>query len=446
MLKDNGETWEYIESDIYGGPNSITFTGGDSIGIIAGRKVWRSSNGGHSWHDVQIFNEGIYRVYKDLNGEIYILNVDLSPNKLYRSSDYGLTWLEVPLPPHIGRYSTRHFFPYDSNNLWITIYEGNENFFRTTNGGNTWELVSTDLAAYQFFSPDSGIGFVNGQLSYSSDGGLTWDQMDPNYYWHVTQHFGFERNFSFFLVKGYYLPGDETLYDYTFYFNNGVHVQPLLQYVAKYFSGFSFYDRYNGWIAAGRQVFRVTADVPVELSGFHAYTEGTDAVLQWSTASETNNNGFEIQRSVDEFKWFAVGFLPGIGTSSETHLYFFRNRDLLPGKYFYRLKQTDLNGTSSYSEVIGVEINSPAIFSLNQNYPNPFNPSTTISFSLPKTEYVTLKVYNTLGEEIKTLVNSQLDAGEHKINFDASNVSSGVYFYKITAGNYTNIKKLQILK
>ena len=122
------------------------------------------------------------------------------------------------------------------------------------------------------------------------------------------------------------------------------------------------------------------------------------------------------------------------------------NSNLLSGNYSYRLKQIDNDGQFKYSKVVEVSFNAPAEFSLKQNYPNPFNPSTKISYALPSKGFVTLKVYDVIGNEVASLVNQEQEEGEHNISFDASNLSSGIYFYKITAGNFVKTMKMILLR
>jgi hypothetical protein len=186
--------------------------------------------------------------------------------------------------------------------------------------------------------------------------------------------------------------------------------------------------------------------VPVELTSFSAVAGNNKVELRWSTATETNNSGYEVQRSLDNVSFVNVGFVQGQGTSTQTAQYSFVDKNI-GGHLYYRLKQVDFDGSFKYSKI--VEVNgsqSPKTFKLNQNYPNPFNPTTTISYSVPEQSFVSLKVYNVLGKEVASLVSNQVEAGIHKVNFNASNLSSGIYFYTIKAGKFTATKKLMLLK
>lgn len=191
--------------------------------------------------------------------------------------------------------------------------------------------------------------------------------------------------------------------------------------------------------------------IPVELISFTGFSEANRATLNWSTASETNNSGFDIEKcytstplSVTE--WEKVGFVEGYGTTTEQKFYSFVDKDLISGKYSFRLKQIDFDGTFEYSKVIEVDVLAPMEFSLEQNNPNPFNPATKITFTLPEALQVKLTVFNILGEEVKTLINENRDAGHHTINFDGSSFGSGVYLYKIQAGNFVQVRKMILTK
>jgi len=186
--------------------------------------------------------------------------------------------------------------------------------------------------------------------------------------------------------------------------------------------------------------------VPVEFTSFSSVVAGSDVILNWSTATELNNFGFEVQRSVAGNEFATVGFVEGHGTTTEAKNYTFIDANLQAGSYTYRLKQVDYNGTFSYSDEVNAEITSPVQFELSQNYPNPFNPSTTIKFSIPQSSNVTLKVFNALGQEISTLVDQNMEAGTHTINFDATHLNSGIYFYRLEAGMFNEVRKMTLIK
>lgn len=185
--------------------------------------------------------------------------------------------------------------------------------------------------------------------------------------------------------------------------------------------------------------------VPVELSSFTASVSGLSVTLSWTTATELNNNGFEIQKKVAN-NFVTVGFVKGKGTTTEQQKYSYTDKQTEAGKYTYRLKQIDFNGTFEYSKEVEVTVVFGMNYTLSQNYPNPFNPTTKISYSIPQNGYVNLNVYDALGNLIKELVSEQKEAGYFDVQFDGSNLSSGIYYYQIKVGNFTDTKKLVIMK
>jgi hypothetical protein len=185
--------------------------------------------------------------------------------------------------------------------------------------------------------------------------------------------------------------------------------------------------------------------LPVELISFTAKLNNKNVLLDWKTATEVNNYGFEIERKKDS--WVKIGFIEGAGTTNAPKQYSFSDQDILSRKYFYRLKQIDRDGKFEYSMEIEVNtVNTPNNFLLSQNYPNPFNPNTIISYQIPNNGIVTLKVFDVLGKEVVMLVNESKQAGKYEVNFNASSLSSGVYFYRLQAGSLTEIKKMILNK
>ncbi len=206
-------------------------------------------------------------------------------------------------------------------------------------------------------------------------------------------------------------------------------------------SGFAV-DTFNG-------LGQYEGNLPVELTSFAGRVTGNCVILDWVTATEINNYGFEVERKVNSANnnnWMNIGFIVGNGNSSSYKYYSFEDNNLQSGKYIYRLKQIDNDGTFEYSGSVEFEICSPDQFALYQNSPNPFNPSTVISYELPISGFVSLTVYDMLGKEVATLVNENVDAGKHSVNFDASNFSSGMYIYTLQSDDFVQNKKMILLK
>ena len=195
----------------------------------------------------------------------------------------------------------------------------------------------------------------------------------------------------------------------------------------------------------------ITTPLPVELTSFSANVVNGKIIVTWETATEINNAGFSIEKSADNKKYSELAFIKGKGTSTEKSSYTYIDKSVLSGKYYYRLKQVDFDGTYQYYKSVEIDLGLPKNYSLDQNYPNPFNPSTTIRFALPANAKVNVKLYNTLGQEVANVINSELNAGVHEVIFNASNFSSGVYFYRLEArgidgSNFVSTKRMLLLK
>ena len=188
-------------------------------------------------------------------------------------------------------------------------------------------------------------------------------------------------------------------------------------------------------------------NLPVELTSFNANvnSEGS-VVLDWSTATEVNNQMFEIERKGDEGQYLTVGYVDGYGTTTEPQEYSYTDNTVGTGTYYYRLKQIDFGGQYEYSDEIEVEVIGPLTFALEQNYPNPFNPSTSIEYSIPENGFAKLSVYNLVGEEVSVLVNETVNAGFYEVAFNAANLPSGTYFYRLQSGNTVQSKKMILMK
>jgi hypothetical protein len=191
--------------------------------------------------------------------------------------------------------------------------------------------------------------------------------------------------------------------------------------------------------------------LPVELTAFTATCNRLSAELKWSTATEIENYGFDIERRAEVGKdtlWAKVGFVSGNGTSNAPHDYSYTDANLPSGRYAYRLKQLDLSGTYRYYKTTEVEIGLAAkVLTLSNNYPNPFNPSTNIEFTLPSDGRVVLKVYNILGQEVAELYDGEAQAGRIlRVRFDATGMSTGLYFYRLQFGGKALMKRMLLVK
>ena len=190
--------------------------------------------------------------------------------------------------------------------------------------------------------------------------------------------------------------------------------------------------------------------LPVELASFNAKTAGQSVILNWRTATEVSNYGFDIERASSLTSsiqsWKKIGFVFGAGNSNSSKYYEFLDNNPVGGsKFLYRLKQIDTDGKYEYSDIVEVEL-APRVYELLQNYPNPFNPSTIISYSIPEKSNISLKIFNSLGSEVGELVKGEMEAGNYDVDFTASDLPSGVYFYRLQSGSFIDTKKMLLLK
>jgi hypothetical protein len=239
--------------------------------------------------------------------------------------------------------------------------------------------------------------------------------------------------------------GDENQYELGRY--NGISwdiISPISLNTTSNTAGIAGINSFSDWTLGE------DGALPVELKSFTATTIGSKVRLNWNTATEINNYGFEIERAKSSTSsllvWEKIGFVNGSGNSNSPKSYTFIDDNVSSEKYSYRLKQIDNDGQFEYSSPVQIDLGSLSTFSLHQNYPNPFNPSTTIQFSLPTALNVKIIIFNLLGQEIQTLVNETKEAGIHEIIFDAQNLNSGVYLYKIEAGFYIQTRKMTLIK
>jgi hypothetical protein len=186
--------------------------------------------------------------------------------------------------------------------------------------------------------------------------------------------------------------------------------------------------------------------IPVELVSFKAVASGSSVLLSWETKTETNNSYFEVERRTENTSFESIARLTGAGTSAQPVQYSYTDINAGAGTVYYRLKQVDFDGSVNYSSEVSADLSVPTEFSLSQNYPNPFNPSTTIKFGIPADAKVLLELYSVTGEKVATLIDGDLSAGYHQYLLNASNLSTGVDLYRLSAGEFSSVKKLMLVK
>uniref|UniRef100_A0A832G8S2 carboxypeptidase T n=1 Tax=Ignavibacterium album TaxID=591197 RepID=A0A832G8S2_9BACT len=280
-----------------------------------------------------------------------------------------------------------------------------------------------------------------GQVKVSTNNGVSWTPLQGNY-----------TN----LGTGSFQPNGQPLYDGTQ--TNWVQEEINLTGLTSTQSKLRFELKTDGsvtrdgWYVDDISIY-IYAVVPVELASFTVTALENSVELNWITSSELNNSGFEIQRKTlgDNSQWTKIGFVDGNGTTTEPIAYSFIDKNPARGINLYRLKQIDFDGSYKIFNSVAVNFNPPIDFVLEQNYPNPFNPTTVISWQSPVSGHQTLKVYDVLGNEVATLVDEYREAGSYKIEFNVAQVSrpelsSGIYLYKLTVGNFSASRKMMLIK
>ncbi|MCU0343707.1 MAG: M28 family peptidase [Ignavibacterium sp.] len=274
-----------------------------------------------------------------------------------------------------------------------------------------------------------------GQIQLSTDNGTNWIPL-------TGQHTN--------LGTGSFQPPNQPLYDGTQ--STWVHESIDISAYADQQFTLRFYFRSDqsvqadGWYVDNIKISIYTGAIPVELISFTSSIINNSVNLNWITATELNNSGFEIQRSINMSDWATIGFVTGNGTSTEVHNYSFADANPVIGLSYYRLKQIDFDGSYEFSNIIEVVYGTISDYSLAQNYPNPFNPMTRINYSIKEKGTVELKVFDLLGSEIASLVNEEQTPGNYEVFWDASSLSSGVYLYTIKSGSFMQTRKMLLMK
>jgi photosystem II stability/assembly factor-like uncharacterized protein len=379
-------------------------------------------------------------------------------SRLLKTTDGGVTW-EMSTPPYLGFDAFIQFF----DSLYGYRTGSGIPFFRTTDGGETWDLVSWYGYMYtmsmQFLTKDIGWMSTDGPVlaTYvieTTNGGEDWFGNITFECSALSTYISFVDTLTGWVVQWSCIsPGTEiwhtsdggTSWDLQFIYSPPFYFDPR---------DIFFVDSLHGWVVGDNGIVLHTSTggiIPVELISFTAEVIEDGVKLEWTTATETNNQGFEIERASLSASpsqgWEKIGFVEGYGTTTEPRSYSFIDKEVATRIYKYRLKQIDFDGSFTYSNEIQVDVNlTPKEFLLYQNYPNPFNLNTVISYQLPVNSNVTLKVYDILGNEVATLVNEEKQPGIYEVEFDASSLASGIYLYQLKSGAFFQTNKMVLLR
>ncbi len=419
---DLGHNWSYIAPPGY----NVSFVAPFVIApsnpqiLYAGTDlVYKSTNKGTSWNGTGsgTFNGDPLLTLSAADNDQNIVYAATAPvshaASVYRTTNGGTNWTNITqnLP---DRYPMDiDVKPDDPNTAYIVFSGfGTSHLFKTTDGGSTWTDIGSELpdvpTSAVIIDPDyPDRVYVGNDLGVfvSLDGGDSWQTFSDGL---VDAVIVMDLSIS---------PSNRKLRCVTH--GSGVFERPL-----------------------------ISEPIPVELTSFTAVINNDGVLLNWNTSTETNNNGFEIEKSEEGNDFYMIGFVKGAGTSTESHSYSYTDK-LVPGSnatIYYRLKQIDFNGKFTYSKVISLDVNFPEGFDLSQNYPNPFNPATTIEFSINRSGKASMRIYDLLGNLIDEIFNEDKEPGRYKITYDASELSSGIYVYQLQSGSNEMSRKMILLK
>jgi photosystem II stability/assembly factor-like uncharacterized protein len=460
---------------------SVDFTD-PSNGCAVGSNgtILRTSDGGLSWLPQVSGTTNDLSAIKFVNQNTgWIIG---SNGTILKTTDTGLSWSS-----QTGGINTqlRGLSFIDKNTGWIT---GNSTLKKTTDGGTNWISIQTDscdvicLLGPLFFI-DENKGWMSGSgpllaqyISKSTDGGTKWSSWLESPI--VIRSFEFVDSLTGWAAGwgiakttdggvSWVSQSNESLNSVRFLDHNigwavgypGVIIKTIdgganwiiqTKGVDEPYTSVDFVDANNGWVVGGYGTILHTTNggnpVPVELNSFTATANGKEVTLNWSTATELNNQGFEVQRKFGDNSFATIGSVKGHGTTTSPNNYTYVDKLFDAGKYFYRLKQIDFGGKYEYSQLVEINWSPFTTYKLEQNYPNPFNPTTKISWQSLVSSRQVLKVFDVLGNEIAVLVDEEREAGYHSIDFNASDLPSGVYFYQLRAGAFVETKKMLLLR
>jgi photosystem II stability/assembly factor-like uncharacterized protein len=438
---DAGLSWTKITADTLPGLKTVCFTS-INVGYAAGHQnfLMKTTDGGLNWVKlfvgVKLWYFNNIEFWDENNGIIVSY-----PSEVYTTTNGGSSW---SISSGIKR--SVEDICYATQNI-LYLVGGDEKIYKSTDGGFYWTEVYGGtilqvLLGVKFLNSDFGIVTgEDGKILVTTDGGTIWTQSSAG-------NSGLLRSVSIINNEDAYVVGTP---EQVYKTNDGG-----MTWLSDFAGGnevalykIKFTENMTGLICGsdGKLLRNTDHVVPIELTSFLASVSGNDVKLSWSTKSELNNSGFEIDRSENNNNWEIISFISGAGTSTEPKNYFFIDEDLKPAKYNYRIKQIDFDGTFRYSDVVEVNISTVTDYSLEQNYPNPFNPGTLIEFSLPEdVSNVSLSIYNTLGEKVAELVNSSLISGNYKYHWNAGGFASGIYVYELRTEKFVAVKKMLILK
>ena len=363
---------------------------------------------------------------------------------IYHTTDGGTTWSLIAS----GTTSNLRGVSFgDASNGWAVGDAGT--ILVTTDGGGSWTSQTSGSGAslWDVSFADATHGWAVGQagvVRVTTDGS-SWSAQTSG----VTGYL-YGVHFLSDALNGWAVGAGGNIIGTT---NGGSTWNPQTSPTTNNTYAVFFTDANNGWaVASGGVIIGTTnGGLPVELASFSASVVKNSVELSWKTSTEVNNYGFDVERSSSNQGWQKIGFVPGSGNSNSPKEYSYTDNPSGGTTFSYRLKQIDVDGSFKYYDAVTVNLTTPSEPQLLQNSPNPFNPSTTIKFYIPNTSDVTIRIYDMLGREVTTLINQQATAGYHVVYWNGKDsrgeaAASGVYLYRLTAGSFSETKKMNLLK
>ncbi len=410
---DAGSSWQNITSNVSDNLLSVSFNGTSGVAGGSSQTILYSTDAGASWTTSQtgFFGGGFWGVQMLDDDNAYVAGENSIFQPLFGwSTDGGQSWdyTAFYLNSNEGRLYGVHFFDMNSGFAVASVWTGEGAIAVTTDGGANWNtlpFVNNALYSLNFPAGQSNVGYAAGAAGIivkTTDAGGSWTEQSSG--------------------------TSATLF------------------------GITFADELTGYAVGENGTVLKTVSggiIPVELTSFRAQLQEREIRLTWRTASETNNSGFFVQRRIGN-TWENLDFIQGYGTTTEAHSYDYLDNlsDLnYQGQVHYRLKQVDYDGATDYSGTVEVTFEpKPNDYILDQNYPNPFNPVTSIKYSIPEGSHVRLTVYDLLGNQVQTLVDEFKPAGTYSVKFNGAELTSGIYIYRLQAGEFVSTKRMALIK
>lgn len=479
---NSGSTWS-ITSD------SETLNQLNSIFTLNGTTIWaagnngamiKSTDGGNSWFSL---TSGITDTIKDIKFVSDLTGYFVAKNKIYKSIDGGVSWAQnkaASTGVYLNEISAL-------NQNEIIVVGSSKNTYYTINGGDAWNLVTVatdgELISVHYSGTSTAYCAGNsGKVFKTTDKGVTWSAGASatgtlNSIWFSTPAIGWAVGKSGKIYKSVDYGGSwilnedglttNHLHSVRFFDennglivgNNGVIYKTTdggttwtksAQITGNNLMSAALIDGSTTLVAgySGTVIKSYNAPLPVELTTFTAAVRNNTVNLNWETATEVDNYGFEIERKDKHSTWTKIGFIEGHFTSNSPKYYSFSDKPSGSSKYSYRLKQIDNDGKFEYSGIVEVDLSGMLPKDIEiKNFPNPFNPETNINIKLPETAETTVELYNSTGEKIFTIYKGKLESGTTlSLRVDGSNLPSGVYLINVSAGKYRKTHKILLMK